>query len=130
MKRLLIEKLGGYATIEDAINAIETKKDKHTILTKAVSQLFNTVGENDILTYKNGQWYNEGRALTEEEVHQIKSEAQTFKKFRLYEILNAEVKYHAARKMYYQSQTVDDLMAGKMIEYVWDIVKTKLNKLH
>lgn len=129
MKRLLIKKLGGYATIEDAIKAIDSKEDKHTILTKAVSELFSTIGDNDILKQSGGQWLHQGRILTEEEIKQIQSEATTFRKFRLYEILNAEVKYHAAYKMYYKSQTVDDLVAAKMIEYVWDIIKTKLKKL-
>ncbi len=129
LRSFIIKKLGGYPTIDDAIKAIDSKKHKHIILTNAVSHLFSTVGENDILRHEQGQWLHEGRILTEEEIKQIQSEAATFRKFHLYKILNAEVKYHAAYKMYYKSQTVDDLIAGKMIEYVWDIIKTKLKKL-
>ena len=130
MRSFIINKLGGYSTIQEAIDAIDSQKDKHTILTKAVSDIFQTVGDNDILRFESGQWLYQGLILDEQEVMQLKAEAQTFRKLRLYEVLDKEVKYHAARKMYYKSQTIDDLMAGKMIEYVWDIIKTKLKQLH
>lgn len=129
MRRLLIHILGGFYSIEEAIEAIETTDDKHHILTKAVSDVFNTIGENDVLQFKKGNWYYQGRILEEEEVHTIRTEAKTFRKYRIYEVLDNEIKYHAHRNMFYKSQNVDDIMASKMVEYVWDIIKTKLKQL-
>lgn len=129
MRNWLIKQLGGYLTPADALLAVESKEDKHKILTKTVSHLFKTIGDNDILKYEKGLYWYKGRELTEHEVKQIKSEAELFEKFFLYEVLNAEVKHHTARKMFYLSQTVDDLIAGKLIEYTWDIIKTKVKTL-
>ena len=91
MKRWLITILGGYPTIQEAIDDIDSQKDKHAILTKAVSDLFRTIGDNDILRWEKGQWLHEGHILSEQEIQQLKSEAQTFQKLRLYEVLDKEV---------------------------------------
>lgn len=133
MVRWLIEKLGGFATLDDAIAHIKTTNDetrKHEILTLAVSRLFNTIGADDILRMNEaGQWMFKNRPLTADEVQAFKEEAVFFKQSRLWRVLSLDVKYQLNKKMYEEANLTVDVMWGKLLLYYHDIIRTRLDRM-
>lgn len=153
MRRWLIEKLGGYPTaahaiahltneqIFDALLAtvdIATLEEKHRMLTKAVKKLFNTIGPDDILkthtVNKDNrlvpiQWVFEGKPMRQEQIDLLKAEAKQWADTFLWKVLQKELKYHANRKMYIESQEVIDIVAGKLLVYYIDVISTRLKRM-
>lgn len=134
MRKWLITKLGGfteqgYLTITDAIDDIEDSKDKHKILTLAVEELYNTISKDDILTEKDGAWYSKGKPVDGNICKVLMAEAENFKKSKLWSILQEDIKYHSNKKMFIDSLSVDDLIAGKLWLLTLDTFKTRLNSL-
>ena len=137
MRRWIIEKLGGHVdgfrNLDEAIQYIRDTQDlahKHEILTLAVKKLFNTIGEADILkTYSQNTWTLQGRPLREAEIGQLKAEVAQFKTTRLWQVMQLELNYWANKKMFITSETVDDLVAGKLLVYYVDIVKSFLKRI-
>lgn len=101
----------------------------HEILTKAVSHLFNTVGKEDILKVQDKKMYFQGRELDENGVHQLVEEAKFFKTSKLYKVLQAELRYQANKRMFLDSSTIEDLIAGKILLLYIDIIETRLKEL-
>lgn len=132
MKKWVIHKLGGFVSVDDFIGKVNklSYQEKHKILTRAVKKSFNTVCSDDILKVAdNGKWLYEGRELTEIEVQHLKETAENFKNSRLYKVLDKELKYQSNRRMFIDSQNVNDLVAGKLLLFLWDVVKTRLKRI-
>lgn len=126
IKKIIIRKLGGIATTEEYISSVE---DKHAVLTEAVLHLFNTIGKDDILRQIEGIWHFEGKPLTKEQVNILKNQAETHEGSMLHKVLIAEQQYQANRRMFIDSKTQDDMIAGKLILFHTDIVKTTLKRI-
>lgn len=129
MRKWLIKKIGGYSTIDEAIDVIENSEDKHKILTLAVEKLYNTISKDDILTQIDGDMYIKGKIIDNSIKKVLIAEAENFKKSKLWGILQDDIKYHSNKKMYIDSQSVDDLIAGKLWLLTLDTFKTRLNSL-
>lgn len=145
MKRWLIEKLGGYADIESAYVAMDKQeltetviewvreqplKEKHVWLTLAVKRLFNTIGPDDILKItESGHWLWQGKPLSEANRTLLKAEVEQYRKSFLAKVIDAELKYQANRRMFINSATELDLVAGKLLVYYTDIVHTKFKRI-
>ena len=130
MREKLIEILGGFATVEQAIDSIKSEEEKHKILTRAVAKLFNTITEDDILKKNSkGQYTFQGKPLLEAEVVALKAQADDLMQSRLFNVLDKELHYIASKKVFFEAQNVRDIVDGKLIEYTWHIIKSKLKKL-
>jgi hypothetical protein len=129
MRKLLIKKLGGFVDIDDAINSIESKEDKHKILTLAVKDLYNTLTKDDILTEEKGVWFSSGKPINSQIQKVLVAEAENFKNSRLWAILQGDIKYQANKKMYIDSVSIDDLITGKLWLLTLDTFKTRLDSL-
>jgi hypothetical protein len=134
MRKWLIKKLGGfteqgYLTIDDCLNDIENSEDKHKILTLAVKKLYNTISKDDILTDKNGVWYFKDKAIDGSIKNLLIAEADAFRNSKLWSILQNDIKYQSNKRMYTDSLSVDDLIAGKLWLLTLDTFKTRLNSL-
>jgi len=105
-------------------------KQKHEILTIAVKDLFNTVNEEDILQEINGQWILGGIVQTEERRKMIMAEAKTFSSSKLWKILQLDIKHQANKGMYERGQTETDLISGKIMLRILDIIRTRLESLN
>lgn len=125
LREYLIKKLGGYATLEDALQ----DTDKHEVLTLAVQDLYNAVGPEDIFRRINGERTFEGKALPNAIAQQLIAEAYNFSKGRLWEVLKAELRWAANKKMFFESRTDGDLMAGKVMLYILKIIDDKLKQM-
>ena len=101
MKNWLIEKLGGFADIDSAIEAIKEKdgKEKYRILSLAVKNLFNTISSEDILKENEyGQWRFQDKLLQDEEKKLLIEETKQFLNTRLWKVLQKDVEYQANKK--------------------------------
>lgn len=137
MRAWLIKFLGGYTeqgflTTDEFIEHLTTLpvEEKHKVLTLAVKRLFNSVGQDDILrTNERGIWMIEGREMTQEEMEAVKKSAENFMNGKLWSILEKDIRYQANRRMFTDSKNEFDLIAGKLLLYSLDIIKTRLKRM-
>ena len=132
MKNWIIKKLGGFTSTDDFIERVNELdySDKHKILTRAVKKSFTAIDEDDILTSVTDQkWIYAGRELTQLEINSLKEFAESFKNSLLFQVLDKDLKYQANRKMFIESKNTEDLIAGKLLLYLWDVVKTRLKRI-
>ena len=102
---------------------------KEQALTKSVKHLFNTIGAEDILRDENGVWFLEDKPLNEGQKKLLISEANVFTKTLLWKTLQLDVKFQANRKMFNDSKTEMDLIAGKLWTLTLDCFKTRLESM-
>lgn len=127
-----IEKLGGFASIEDAIEAIRRKqlKERYVILTLAVKKLFNTIDADDILKpLDGGEWSFEGKTLSRAQIDILMAEAAQFEKTMLWKVLRKDILYQANRKMYLQAENNEHVITAKFWLYTFDTMRTRLKSL-
>lgn len=93
-----------------------------------VSDVFNTISEDDILKSVAGTWMHKGSALTEGQVAVIKKEADTFKKTNVYPLLLAEIRY-LARGARDKAVTESDLITSSLLAYFADVIESKIEKM-
>lgn len=132
MRKLFIEILGGYATIEDAIDAIREKdlKERSVILTLAVKKLFNTIDSSDILrSDDNGQWIFQGKHLSKGQRDMLIAEAEQLDKMMLWDVLKKDILYQANRKMYLLAENDIQIVTAKFWLYTFDVMKTRIKQM-
>lgn len=95
-----------------------------------ISDVFNTISEEDILKVKApGVWEHKGKLLSEGQVKALSNEAKSFQESGLWKILKSELLWLAHQNGYVKSKTEADQIAGKMLEYLTDVVETKLKNM-
>lgn len=124
IRQWFIHKLGGYATIEEALNDAPQET-----LDAAVARLYCVVSKNDIFSEANGSAWFAGRELTDAEYKAIIAEADYFSRTTLYKLLMAELKYLATDRIYNKSQTIEDVTWGKLCLFITDAIKSRVNSL-
>lgn len=114
---------------------------EHHILQKhlaqfIISDVFNTISENDILRIerstspnKSDVWHYKGDALQQAQVDLLKRQAASFADSELWKILNTELRYHALQKGLVKSQTAEDMIASKVLLYLVDVIESKLKSM-
>jgi hypothetical protein len=92
-----------------------------------IKDVFNTITEDDILKIKSPEiWYCKGKELTPGQVKALRSEADSFYNSGLWKILRSELLWHAHQNGYVKSKTEADQIAGKLLEYLTNVVDSKL----
>ena len=98
------------------IKETSTKEKKHKSLTQEVANLFCTIGPDDVLfKEKDGKWYLGTLRLTPSQLRQYADEAAIIKSLTLWKELEKCIKYLANRSMFLKSETIDDMIAGKLV---------------
>lgn len=121
--------LGGYPDIQSAIGAIDTSEDRNLLLSLALKKVYNVTSSDDILRRDGVKTYFKDRILTKIEIDTLKAETEAFQNSLLYKVLDAECRYQANKKIALESSTIAQLESGKLMLYIWDIVKTKLKNI-
>lgn len=128
----IIKALGGFPSIDSAIDAIQEKEleDRKKILTLAVRRLYNTIGPDDILKeISEGQWLFEGKVIEERTKKLIIAEAAQLESMTLWKILQKDVQYQSNRRMFIIGKTETDIIVGKLWLYSFDAINTRLRSL-
>ena len=102
---------------------------KKELLQLAVQDLFNTIGKDDILQEKSGEWYLAGKPLIKGRKEIIIAEAHTWINSKLWEVLRRDIQYQANKLMFEKSKTELDLISGKLWLYTLDVIKTRIESL-
>ena len=103
---------------------------KERSLTDAVAHLYNTIGSKDILhVNEDRQWVLEGKVMDKEVYKLLFTEVKVLEKMLLWRVLEKDILYQANRKMFTESRSIDDLVAGKLWLYTFDCIKTRLDSL-
>lgn len=103
---------------------------QRTFINLLVHHLFNFVTEDDVLTMRGQNVYFQGRKLDKETVMKIRVDAKQWKNSLLWQILDTEGRWQANKRMFEKSQTIEDILAGKiMLSYHEDVIKRKLDQL-
>lgn len=104
--------------------------NRNKVFTATVANLFNTINGNDILQQTpNGTWSLQGKAITEAEKKLLIAEASNLMQSKLWRALKMDVQYQANKKMFFESKTEMDLVAGKLFLYALDVMETRLKTM-
>jgi hypothetical protein len=106
-----------------------TKEQKQEVLTMAVKKFFNTISAEDVLKERDGQWFYEGKAMTEATKKLLISQAEVLREWPLWKILQDDIRYQANKRMFLDSKTESDLIAGKITLWTLDVINSRLKKM-
>lgn len=128
LSKWIIEKLGGWTDAHSFLKSL-SRNDREQILTEAVAHLFSTIGPDDILRFTPEGWKNGDKILHPEQMKLLAAQANQLLNMELWKILQKDAAYQANLKMFRDSQDVMDITAGKLLLYLQDVFKTRLEKL-
>ena len=107
----------------------QKNEDRNQKLNELVHGLFNGVTEDDVMRLKDGKYILRGREITQEEVIQIRQDADIFKDSLIWNILRRELQLAANERMFDKSETIEDVVFGKAMLYNLDLIDKKLKNL-
>ena len=91
--------------------------------------LFVGIRENDLLQIEGKQIFYHGNLLTDAEKKSIIGQAETIKTLELWGLLTNEMKTLISKKMYYDSNTKEDILFAKAALWAIDVLENKINNL-
>ncbi len=95
-----------------------------------IKDVFNTITEEDVLKIKAPNvWEWKARALKPEMIATLQSEAEHFAGGMLWQILKAELLWHAQQSGWIKSKTEADQVASKMLKYLTEVIDSKLKRM-
>lgn len=104
------------------------------ILQKHLSQFlvstFNTITPDDILKIKAPNvWAWRGKDLTPGQIQALRNWAKNLIESDGWKILKAELLFLAHQTGYQKSKTEADQISGKLLEYLTDVIDTRLKRM-
>lgn len=103
-----------------------TTKEKIYNLSK---DLFNDKTAKDCLVFSRGKLYFKDKELTKEQVVSLVAQANELKNMDVFRLLMNEMKYLCNKKMYYESESTDDILFGKAALWFIDVLEKKITNL-
>ena len=133
LRKALISLLGGFPSVESAIERIKSTQDeksKQRILSEAVKRLYNSIGAEDILHQEpDGVWMFRGRALTSTEMSELKQEAVILSKMHIWNVIRMDIRYQLGKKMFEEALVKEDIVWGQLLTFLDDIIRTRLKRM-
>jgi hypothetical protein len=102
---------------------------KITILNWIVKNLFNGITDDDILHHDGQTLYLGKKPLSQRDVKEIVTGAKVIQEMYAWQLISKELKQIANQTMYEKSKSVDDMVFGKVMLLVVDLIEKKLKKL-
>lgn len=116
-RKKIIKLLGGYTC------------EPHEALTEIVKEHFNTISEEDILKEINNGWIFEGQTIPYEVIKVLSGQADAILRMKVWEVIKKDAKYISNKKVFLKSQTEYDLIAGKLLLYLFDVIESRLKSI-
>lgn len=128
LRAKFIHILGGFTTREEALEDF-SEEEKMLLFEEIVAKLFTTIGPQDLL-HRTQQGYElAGKFISEEEMKLIIEEARFIAQSKTWADLQNAIRYEAVKKMYYESQSVLDITAGKLMLFQLKILAKRLEDI-
>jgi hypothetical protein len=108
-------------------NASEAERQE--IFNFLMSDLFNTVTEDEVFSAAGKNIYIRGVVLSEKERMSVASSAQNLQHSAFFRQLVAEMKYAANKRMYASSESYEDMKGGKWMLHAIDVMEKKIANL-
>ena len=103
---------------------------KNKVLSEAVKHLLNAVGPEDILKENpDGTIQFEGKLLMPNYRKDLREQAKLLPSLLLWRVLQADIKYRLNKKMFTESLITADVMWGKLLLWMNDVITTRLEQL-
>ncbi len=103
---------------------------KRWLYKKIFEFLTKPVTVEQVITINDrGQVFLDGRLITNQELSALKEETKAFNQFRLKTILLNTPKALAEMRMFKDSQSFDDMLAGKLMLYNVDVMEQVIAKI-
>ena len=91
-----------------------------------IKDVFNVITEDELLVIEGTKWTHKGRTLTEPEIKNLIEQAQLIERLNLWKVMKDELRHHAQDKLINKSKTEADLIAGKMMIYIIEIMENRV----
>jgi hypothetical protein len=104
---------------------------KKYIINFIAGKLFKLVTEDEFLRVdpKTGNVHYRGTVLTKQSVESLAHEAKNIKSSELYKVMLNEMTFIANKKMFFDSTSETDILAGKMILWTLDVLSRKIDNI-
>lgn len=103
---------------------------KNMVLTEAVKHLFNAISAEDILKENpDGTLNFEDKTLPVSYRKDLREQANLLPNLMLWKVLMKDIQYQLNKKMYLESQITQDMLWGKLITWLWDVLNTRIRSL-
>jgi hypothetical protein len=100
------------------------------ILTEVTKDLFYTISADDILKVNpDGTMQFEGKTLDVSYRKDLRAQAELLENMLLWKVLKRDVEYQLWKKTFYETSIQNDVVWGKLLTFLWDILKTRINQL-
>ena len=94
-----------------------------------LSEIYSMTKRLKIVSFSRGKLYFKDKELTKEQVVSLVAQANELKNMDVFRLLMNEMKYLCNKKMYYESESTDDILFGKAALWFIDVLEKKITNL-
>ena len=94
-----------------------------------IRDLFVVVDERDLFYVEDGVAYFGGKPLAPEDYERLRVDAERFRRSYLWSVLSRRMKWEATDKIANKSQTVDDIVGGKLLLYLVKVIENVIDQI-
>jgi len=94
-----------------------------------VKDLFVVIDERDLFYIKDGIAYFGGKEISIEDRERLRIDAERFHKSYLWNIISRRLKWEGTDKIANKSQTIEDIIGGKIILYITKVIDNTLDEI-
>lgn len=101
-----------------------------------IEGVINLPTEKDLLEIKRSNqpnkddvWIHKGNELSKAQVSLLEAQAETLQNSLLWKVLKDEILWQAQKRGLVEATGVGDIIVGKSLIYLTDIIETKLNNM-
>jgi len=100
------------------------------VLNEAVKHLFYTVSLDDILKVNpDGTIQFEGKTMDSSYRKELREQANLLENLLLWKVINKDITYQLQKKMFNEAVINNDVVWGKLLTFLWDIIKQRISQL-
>lgn len=112
------------------LKRVKNEKTRDYVLKEAVKHLFCAVSAEDILKENpDGTLEFEGKTLPESYKKDLQEQANLLTSLLLWKVLQKDIEYQLRKKMFEETIINGDMVWGRLVVWMWDVIKTRLERL-
>lgn len=94
-----------------------------------IKDLFVVIDERDLFYVEKGIPYFGGKVIETDTMERLKRDAERFHKSFLWNMVSRRLKWEATDKIANKSTTVEDIIGGKILLYLTQVIDNTLNDI-